>query len=104
MIVERSPLPLEARRPETGRLFGLQLEDFGPFAICILAWALGLMAFCISCFAAILSLLAYNLLGHHTADLAMSYRYVALPVGGAVMVLTFGVLASLWVRRKFRAV
>ena len=104
MIVERNQPVYGARRPASGRLFGLRLDDFGPFAICILAWAMGLMAFCISCFVAILSLLAYNVLGHHSADLSMSYRYVALPIGSAVMVVTFLVLAVLWMRRKISAV
>jgi TRAP-type C4-dicarboxylate transport system permease small subunit len=103
MILERNRPVFEARRPSAGRLLGLRVGEFGPFAICILAWGLGLMAFCVSCFVAILSLLTYNVLGHHSADFAMSYRYVALPVGSTVTVITFFLLATQWVRRKFSA-
>ena len=83
-------------------MLGLPVGRFGLFATCLLAWALGLIAFCVSCFFSILGLLAYNTLGHHSVDFADSYRYVAFPVGLVTMVVSFFALLTLWVRRKTR--
>jgi hypothetical protein len=89
------------------RVLGLPVGDFGLFASGLLAVALGLAAFCGSCFAAILSILVYNSFwarggSWHALDFADSYRYVALPVGIAVLVVSALVLTVLWVRRQVR--
>ena len=85
------------------RLLGLPVGDFGLFASGLLAVSLGLAGFCGSCFVAILGILAYNSVGRHTVDYANSYRYIALPVGVATLVVSALVLAVLWVRRQVRS-
>lgn len=80
----------------------MRISEFGAFASVLLAVALGLAGFCGSCFAAIMTLLLYNHVGGHTVDLADSYKYVALPVGVATLVVSGAVLALLRVRRLVR--
>jgi hypothetical protein len=84
------------------KLLGLPVGDFGLFASVLLAVSLGLGAFCGSCFLAILGILVYNTAGRHAVDYADSYRYVALPVGVAMLLASGLVLAVLWVRRQVR--
>ena len=90
----------------SGNWSGLPLGDFGLFASALLAVSLGLGAFCASCFVAIVGLLIYNSTGHavgrRAIDYADSYRYVALPVGSATLLVSGLVLLGLWVRRKLR--
>lgn len=88
--------------PGRSSLLGLPVGDFGLFASGLIAVALGLAGFCGSCFFAIVVILIYNSAGHHAVDYAISYRYVALPVGVAVMLGSGLVLAALWVRRQVR--
>ncbi len=88
--------------PVRSGLFGLPVGDFGLFASGLIAVALGLAGFCGSCFLAIVGILLYNSAGHHAVDYAISYRYIALPVGVAVMLGSGLVLAALWVRRQVR--
>ena len=89
-------------RVKASRIFGLPLDRFGLLASCVLSWALGLMAFCISCFVSIAGLLLYNQLGHHSVDFADTYRYIGFPLGLSVTVISFFVLVVLWMRRKVR--
>ncbi len=88
--------------PVRAGLFGLPVGDFGLFASGLIAVALGLAGFCGSCFLAIIGILLYNSAGRHAVDYAISYRYIALPVGVAVMLGSGLVLAALWVRRQVR--
>ena len=101
MIAARN-MSVSRLTPPEARVLGLPVGRFGPFAICLLSWALGLIAFCISCFVSIVSLLFYNVLGHHSVDFADTYRYVAFPIGLSVTVISFFVLVALWMRRKVR--
>jgi len=88
-----------ATQANQGRFFGIQLGDFGLFATLLLSFSLGFLAFFATCFVAILSILFYNSAGHHV-NFADSYLYIALPVGLAVLAISFVVLLSLWLRRK----
>jgi TRAP-type C4-dicarboxylate transport system permease small subunit len=83
-----------------GRFFGIQLGDFGFFTSILLSVALGFLAFFASCFLAIVGILIYNSVAQHSIDFADSYRYIALPVGLAVLAFSLIVLLSLWLRRK----
>jgi MFS-type transporter involved in bile tolerance (Atg22 family) len=86
--------------PARGRVFGIPLGELGFFASLLIATATGFMAFFATCFVAIFALLFYNELGHHAVDMADSYRYVAFPVGLAVLVVALAVMLGLWARRK----
>jgi len=84
----------------SGRVFGIPLGELGLFTSVLMAFAFGFLVFFATCFVAILSLLFYNAAGHHTIDMADSYRYVAFPAGLVALAFALVVLLGLWVRRK----
>lgn len=86
---------------QPARLLGIPLGDFGLFSCLLLSLASGFFAFFASCFLAIVSLLFWNGLGHHTVNYADCYRLVALPVGAAVLVVALFFFTGTWLRRKF---
>jgi hypothetical protein len=86
--------------PRSGRVFGVPLGDLGLFSSLLIAVAFGFLVFFATCFVAILSLLFYNEAGHHTVNMADSYRYVALPSGLTALAVALVVLLGFWVRRK----
>ena len=65
-----------------------------------MAFSFGFLVFFATCFVAILSLLFYNSAGHHSVNMADSYRYFALPAGLVALGFALVVLLSLWMRRK----
>jgi hypothetical protein len=89
-----------ATQANQGRFFGIQVGNFGFFATLLLSFSLGFMAFFGTCFLAILGILFYNSSGHHSINLADSYRYVALPVGLIVLAVSLVTLLGFWLRRK----
>jgi hypothetical protein len=84
----------------SGRVFGIPLGNLGLFTSLLMAFAFGFLVFFATCFVAILSLLFYNSAGHHSVNMADSYRYFALPAGLAALGFALVVLLGLWVRRK----
>ncbi|MGC2638423.1 MAG: hypothetical protein WA294_14660 [Acidobacteriaceae bacterium] len=86
---------------QPARLLGIPLGDFGLFSCLLLSLASGFLAFFGSCFLAIVSLLFWNGLGHHTVNYADSYLLVALPIGAAVLVVALFFFTGTWLRRKF---
>lgn len=82
------------------RLLGIPLGDFGFFSGLLLALASGFLAFFASCFVAIVSLIFWNGIGHHQVNYADSYRYVAFPLGLAVLVLGLFFFTGVWLRRR----
>jgi hypothetical protein len=84
----------------TGKVFGVPLGDLGLFSSLLIAFAFGFLVFFATCFVAIFSLLFYNEAGHHSINMADSYRYVAFPAGAAALALALVVLLGFWVRRK----
>ena len=89
-----------ATQANQGRFFGIPLGDFGLFATVLLSFSLGFLAFFATCFVAIFGILIYNSAGHHNMNFADSYRYIALPVGLAVLAVSLIVLLGFWLRRK----
>ena len=85
-------------RPAT--LLGIPLGDFGFLGCVLLSLVSGFLAFFASCFLAIVSLLFWNAIAHHPVSYADSYRYVALPVGVAVLVTSFFFFTGTWIRRR----
>jgi len=70
------------------------------FSSLLMAFSFGFLVFFATCFVAILSLLFYNSAGHHSVNMADSYRYFALPAGLVALGFALVVLLSLWMRRK----
>ena len=85
---------------DSGKLFGIPLGRMGLFSSLLMAFSFGFLVFFATCFVAILSLLFYNSAGHHSVNMADSYRYFALPAGLAALAFALVVLLGLWVRRK----
>jgi hypothetical protein len=91
-----------AARPSSGSVLGFPLEGFGFFQSLLLSFAAGFFTFFASTFIAIVSLLVWNGLGHHTVDYADTYRYVGFPAGVIVLLIALPLFGALWVRAKFR--
>jgi hypothetical protein len=89
-------------RPSSGTVLGFPLEGFGFFQSLLLSFAAGFFTFFASTFIAIISLLVWNGIGHHTVDYADTYRYVGFPAGLIVLLVALPVFGTLWVRAKFR--
>jgi hypothetical protein len=85
---------------EPSRVLGIPLGDFGLFSALLLSVASGFLAFFASCFLAIVTLLVWNLAGHHQVSYADSYLYVAFPTGAAVLALALVFFTGAWLRRK----
>lgn len=82
------------------RLLGIPLGDFGLFASLLLSFSLGFATFFGVTFLAIISLLFYNQGGRHAVNYADSYKWIGLPAGLAVLVLSLLLFGTLWIRRK----
>jgi uncharacterized membrane protein YphA (DoxX/SURF4 family) len=83
-------------------LFGVPIGEFGWFASLLIGAASGFVAFFLATFVGIFGILIYNAVSHQNVDLALSYRYGGLTFGGLVLVLAWGYLGTLWVRRITR--
>ncbi len=86
----------------SGYLFGIPLGDLGLFTTLVMSVAVGFAAFFAATFCAIISLLFYKAVEGHTPDFTLTYKWVGLPVGIAVLVLTLAYLGTLWIKRKLR--
>jgi hypothetical protein len=85
---------------QPARLLGIPLGDFGFFSALLLALASGFLTFFASCFVAILALLCWNIVGHNHVNYADSYRYVAFPLGLAVLAFGLVFFTGAWLRRR----
>ena len=81
-------------------LFGVPIGSFGLFATTLISLALGFMAFFGTTFVSIFALMIYNRVGEHHVTLDMSYKFIALPVGIFVLIVSFAALFAIWLRRK----
>jgi len=101
-MTESSPHPIADAR--TGRTFlGFPLAGFGLFTSVLLALASGFFTFFATTTLAIFSLLAWNLIGHHSINYADSYLFVGLPAGLLVLGIAIVVFGVLWIRAKLIA-
>jgi hypothetical protein len=89
-----------SRTTQPARLLGIPLGDFGFFSSILLSLASGFLTFFASLFLAIVSLLCWNIVGHHQVNYADSYRYVAFPLGLIVLIAAFVFFAGTWLRRR----
>jgi hypothetical protein len=90
----------QSEQREGGMVFGFPLKGFGLFTSLLLAFAAAFFTFFAATTAAIFTLLAWNLMGHHAVSYADSYRYVGFPAGLVVLVVALPVFAVLWVKGK----
>lgn len=100
--MSHNAIPVNERTLGAGYVFGAPVGDLGLFASLLMGTAAGFGAFFASTFFAIISILIYNTVTHHTVDFALSYKRVGLPVGLVVLAVSLSYLGMLWVRRKTR--
>lgn len=86
----------------SGYLFGVPLGDLGLFATLLMSFAVGFAAFFASTFCAIVVLLFDKAATGRMPDFTITYKWVGMPVGIAVLVLTLAYLGTLWIKRKLR--
>ena len=86
----------------SGYLFGIPLGDLGLFTTLLMSGAVGFAAFFASTFCAIITLLFYKVATSHMPDFTITYKWVGIPVGAVVLLLTLAYLGTLWVKRKLR--
>jgi uncharacterized BrkB/YihY/UPF0761 family membrane protein len=86
----------------SGYLFGIPLGDLGFFTTLVMSGAVGFAAFFAATFFAIISMLVYKIATSRMPDFTLTYKWVGLPVGIAVLLLTLAYLGTLWVKRKLR--
>ncbi len=82
------------------RFLGIPYGDFGLFATVLLSAALGFMTFFAVTFVSIFAILIHNSLTHRAIDLSDSYKYIALPAGSLVLLVSLAVLGSVWLKRR----
>jgi hypothetical protein len=92
----------QSEHRQGGTVLGFPLKGFGLFTSLLLALASAFFTFFATTAVAIFSLLAWNLIGHHTVSYADSYRYVGIPAGVLVLLVALPVFGVLWLRAKAR--
>ena len=85
-----------------GRILGFPLEGFGLFTSLLLSFASAFFTFFLTTTIAILALLVWNVIGHHTVDFADTYLYIGLPAGLLVLIIALPLFGTLWIRAKIR--
>ncbi len=85
-----------------GSFLGFPLEGFSLFQSLLLALAAAFFTFFATTFLAIMGLLVWNGLLHHSIDYADSYRLVGFPAGSLVLLLALPLFGTLWFRAKLR--
>ena len=85
-----------------GSVLGFPLAGFGLLTSLLLALAAAFFTFFATTCIAIFALLGWNLMGHHAANYADSYRWVGLPAGLLVLVVALPVFGALWMRARVR--
>ncbi|MGA3048126.1 MAG: hypothetical protein ABSD67_15950 [Terracidiphilus sp.] len=85
-----------------GTVLGFPLEGFGFFTSLLLSVAAAFFTFFASTCIAIFSLLAWNLIGHHSVNYADTYLYVGFPAGVLVLIVALPLFGTLWIRAKMR--
>jgi hypothetical protein len=86
--------------PDTIRICGVPVGDFGIFSSTLIALALGFITFFGVTFLSIFGLMIYNHAGGHHVTLDTSYKFIALPAGTFVLIVSFAGLLIIWLRRK----
>jgi hypothetical protein len=93
------PLP-QPLPQDSFRIFGIPVGDFGLFASALISFALGFMTFFGVTFLSIFGLMIYNRAGGHHVTLDTSYKFIGLPAGIFVLIVSLAAMFSLWMRRR----
>lgn len=94
------PLPNSGDARGATRVCGVPIGDFGLFASSLIAVALGFITFFGVTFLSIFGLMIYNRGGRHHLTLDTSYKFIALPAGIFVLIVSLALLLGIWLRRK----
>ena len=84
------------------RLFGAPVGDFSAFQTVFLSLAVGAASFFLGTFAGIVSLLLVQVFSHRAVDYSLTYKWVGLPLGIGMLVISALYLGSLLIRRMTR--
>jgi hypothetical protein len=82
------------------RVCDVPIGDFGLFASALIALALGFMTFFGVTFLSIFGLMIYNRAGGHHVTLDTSYKFIGLPAGIFVLIVSLAGLLAIWLHRK----
>jgi hypothetical protein len=93
---------VQTQRHPGGTFLGFPLEGFSFFQSLLMAFASAFFAFFLTTTVAIFSLLAWNLIGHHSVNYADTYLYVGAPAGIITLAIALPLFATLWIRAKIR--
>jgi uncharacterized membrane protein YphA (DoxX/SURF4 family) len=92
----------ESTGQEHGRLFGIPLGRLGLFSSLLIGAATAFAAFFAATFLGIVGITVYNTTTHHSVDYALSYERGGLIVGIVTLVVAWGGLGTMWVKRLTR--
>jgi hypothetical protein len=85
------------------RVWGIPVGGFGFFASILIAIALGFITFFGATFLSIFGLMIYNRAGGHHVTLDTAYKFIALPAGIFMLIVSLAVLLGIWLHRKLTA-
>jgi hypothetical protein len=98
------PAPRPGSRGNTApgslRIWGVPVGDLGLFASILIAIALGFITFFGVTFLSIFGLMIYNRAGGHHVTLDTGYKFIALPAGIFMLIVSLAVLLGIWLHRK----
>ena len=78
------------------------MGDLGWFASLLIGAAAGFAAFFAATFLGIVGIMVYNSTTNHAVDYALSYQRGGLIVGIVTLVVAWGYLGTLWIKRITR--
>lgn len=81
------------------RLFGAPVGDFSLLQTLLITVATGLASFFAATFVAIMTILVLTQFFHRTIDFSIAYRWVGLPIGVLMLLVTGIYLGALLIRR-----
>jgi hypothetical protein len=85
------------------RVWGVPVGDFGFFSSTLIAIAIGFITFFGVTFLSIFGLMIYNHAGGHHVTLDTAYKFIALPAGIFMLIVSLAVLLGIWLHRKLAA-
>ena len=81
------------------RIWGVPI-GFGFFASILIAVAIGFITFFGVTFVSIFGLMIYNRAGGHHVTLDTAYKFISLPAGIFMLIVSLAVLLGIWLHRK----
>jgi hypothetical protein len=85
------------------RIGGVPVGDFGLFASTLIAVALGFITFFGVTFLSIFGLMIYNREGGHHVTLDTSYKFIGLPAGIFMLIVSGALLLGIWLHGRLTA-